>query len=119
VSVATVCRRSANAVTGWMAGKTTGTRVARGNQQDIRRETGAFIAAFDAHFAFFEWLTQAFKSGALKFGKLVEKQHSTVCPREFAGAKWTATAEQCLGRNAVVGRTKRSALWKRVHRAMK
>lgn len=116
--VATLRRRSTEATAGWMAGKATRARVARCDEQNICGETGAFIAAFDADFAFFEGLAQALEGGALKLGELVEKEHPAVGAREFTGPKWAPAAEQRLSRNAVVRGTKRRALRKRLHRAM-
>jgi hypothetical protein len=116
--IATLHGSGAQASSGRVAGKATGTRVTCGNQQDIGRETGAFIAAIDAHFALFEWLTQAFECRALELGEFVEKEHPAVCARKFARTERTSTAKQRLSGNAVVRSTKGCALRKQVHRAM-
>ncbi len=101
-----------------MTGKATRTRIACGDEQYICRKAGAFVAALDTHFAFFERLAQAFEGGALKLGKFVKEEDATVSTREFTRTQWTAAAEQRLRRNTVMRRSKRSLMRKALNRAM-
>ena len=101
-----------------MAGEAAGAGVSGSNQEDICWKTGAFIAAFDAHFAFFKGLTQALESRPLKLGKFVEEQHAAVRARELARAKWSATAKESLSRDAVMRSAEWCTLGKRVYRTM-
>src|SRR5580704_18574416 len=89
-----------------IAEKAAGAGIHGGGEHEAGGEAEGKRGARDGHASVFERLAHHFEHVALKFRKLVEKEHAIVAQGDFAGARDGAAADQSGVADGVMRRTK-------------
>ena len=100
-------RRRAMATAPRIASIAAGARIERGDQHEVGRERGAVERSRDRHGAIFQRLTQHFERLAVELGQFIEKKHTVVRQRNFAGRGRGTAADQARIADGMMRRSER------------